>query len=254
MKVVGQTARNALQLTKVLSTLGCWFVFFYWGFQAFQKFLARPVSSSISVTNGDDGLSNLIFPALTICTGNFFHLENVLKPNKTKKSPYCKTNCNGLGIYYQDYLKCCTTFGKVRPKPSTTTTTTSTTFNDDDYFGGFGDIFDTDDEDPLAFLPFDTAADFMKATKLEIFDIIREFKYGEEIVVTKTFLSEKERKTYLKSLWIPTFDDNTGPCYTFDPSKQNVPLLPSATENIHNGNGVNRQQIFIEFSVRQNKL
>ena len=251
MKVFGRAARNALQLSKVLASLGCWFVFFYWGFQAFQKFLARPVSSSISVKNGDDGLSNLIFPALTICTENFYvHLATLMNPNKTQTSPYCGTQQHPYVSYdFGKSLKNCVSFGKVRPTTSTTTTTTTTTtFNE---YGGLGDwIYDDHEPQPeFKWVPFETVEDFMNATNLEIFDIIREFKYGSEIIVSKVTYSENERKERLKSLWIRTFDDSRGPCFTFDPFKQNVSLLSSSSDSV--SNEVNRQQIFIEFSVRQ---
>ena len=250
MKVFGRTARNALQLSKVLASFGCWFVFFYWGFQAFQKFLARPVSSSISVKNGDDGLSNLIFPALTICPENFHvHLATLMNPNKTQYSPFCGTQEYPYGSYdFGKSLKKCVSFGKVRPTTSTTTTTTSTTTYNE--YGGFGDWFFGDDDEPeIKVVRFETVEDFMNATNLEIFDIIREFKYGSEIIVSKVTYSENERKERLKSLWIRTFDDSKGPCFTFDPFKQNVSLLSSSSDSV--SNEVNRQQIFIEFSVRQ---
>ena len=143
MKVCNDYAKRVLKLAKILGTLVCCIVFVFWGLQAIQKFLSRPISSSISVINGDDGLSNLIFPAITICTENLqVHLNAILYFGDVKRCVYHAYNYHD---YY--YLAQCISseYGSEFTTTSTTTTTTSTT---EDYYGG--GLFDDDEEEDEA--------------------------------------------------------------------------------------------------------
>ena len=232
MKIFHNIARHALKLGKFLGSLAGWFVFFFWGFQALQKFLSRPVSSSISVTNGDDGLSNLIFPAITICPRNFrIHLESILFYTEDKR-------CSLPYATFYEFLSQCTSSG-TSSKTTTTTTTTTTGFGD--LFGGYDDEIPSKD--------FESVMEFMNVTKVEVSEMIREFQYGDEIRISISGLSESSRKEYLNSIWIPTFDAINGPCYTFDPARQNISLLASGTKV---GGEIRPQEIYIQFSVRLN--
>ena len=240
MKVCSDFAKRVLKLAKILGTLVCCIVFVFWGLQAIQKFLSRPISSSISVINGDDGLSKLIFPAITICTENLqVHLNAILYFGDVKRCVYHAYNYHD---YY--YLAQCISseYGSEFTTTSTTTTTTSTT---EDYYGG--GLFDDDEEEDEE-ERFDTVDEFLNATKLEVFDWIRTFHYGQEIIVTKQS-GEAYRQEYMTSIWIPTFDHIYGPCFTFDPIKENISLLPSSYQE----NGVGKvvpTQIQLEFSFQ----
>ena len=103
-------------ITKVLGTLVCWSVFFFWAFQALEKFISRPVSTSISVLNGDDGMGNLVYPAITICVSNLDdHLDQVLFYGDVK-------HCSFPGHNYYQYLAVCTSMANDGLNPSTSTT------------------------------------------------------------------------------------------------------------------------------------
>ena len=169
MKVCGKTVKRALKLAKILGTLVCWIVFAFWGIQALQKFLSRPISSSISVINGDDGLSNLIYPAITICTDNVHnHFHKILYYGDVQR---CESN---QYVTYNEFLSGCLV-GYVNE--FTTTSSTTTTWG---LFGGY-------DYEGETFVLFDTVEEFLNASKVEVFDWIRSFHYGEEIIVTKQF-------------------------------------------------------------------
>ena len=126
MKVCGKTVKRALKLAKILGTLVCWIVFAFWGIQALQKFLSRPISSSISVINGDDGLSNLIYPAITICTDNVHnHFHKILYYGDVQR-------CDSASYTsYNKFLSGCLV-GYVNEV--TTTSSTTTTWG---LFGGY---------------------------------------------------------------------------------------------------------------------
>ena len=134
MKVCGKTVKRALKLAKILGTLVCWIVFAFWGIQALQKFLSRPISSSISVINGDDGLSNLIYPAITICTDNVHnHFHKILYYGDVQR---CESN---QYVTYDRFLSGCLV-GYVNE--FTTTSSTTTTWG---LFGGYdyeGTVFE----------------------------------------------------------------------------------------------------------------
>ena len=219
-----ETARCTLRIARLLGSLVCWIVFFFWGFQALQKFLLDPVSSSISVTNGDDGHGNLIFPAITICLRNFAsHLQSILLDNDQRR-------CSVYVADYESFLDACISMGTSDSSTTTTTTTES--------FYGFGDWFD---EDEVNYELFETVEEFMNGTRVEIFDVIETFEFGSEFKVTRNY--EELRKQILKELWIPTFDKEMGPCFTFDPSRHNVSFMPISDRF---GEPV---RIVIEFSV-----
>ena len=204
----GGIARCTLRIARLLGTLVCWIVFFFWGFQAIQKFLSDPVSSSISVTNGDDGHGNLIYPAITICLRNFHsHLQSILLGNNQRR-------CSGLVVNYESFLQACISMGTSDSSTTTTTTTES--------FYGFGDWFGDDDDN---YELFETVEEFMNGTKVEIFDVIKTFEFGSELKVTK--IDEELRKETLNRIWSLTFDKDVGPCFTFDPARHNVSFMPS---------------------------
>ena len=70
------TAKSFLRLGRFLGSLICWIVFSFWASQGVGKYLSNPVSSSISFTNGDDGLENLNYPAITICASGYIKYLN----------------------------------------------------------------------------------------------------------------------------------------------------------------------------------
>ena len=85
----------------------------------------------------------------------------------------------------------------------------------------------------------------MNASKLEIFDWIREFTFGQEIILK---LSNPFREEFLVDYWTATFDPNYGPCFTFDPSKHNISLQPSNYKTP--GGRVELWETQIEFSFQ----
>ena len=216
--VVVNTAKCFLRLGRLLGTLVCWVVFFFWASQAFQKFLSVPVSSSISYTNGDDGLGNLVYPAITICPTNFAEKGENAQSYLTSLFIYKNQHC-------QDVLPAITSFTEAllycisNGEDQKTTTTT------EDYSGGLGGLFG-DYGDGVDYTSWDTELfptidDLLNATNLEVYDVIKSFKFGEAI---NDFGLSQE---LLQSFWIKTFDQNSGPCFTFDPLKQNISSLPS---------------------------
>ena len=235
MKLSGKTASCALRSGRLIGSLVCWVVFSFWGFQALQKFLSRPVSSSITVINGDDGLSNLIFPAITICAENLkYHLIAILRRENDKRC--LSTRCS---FGYSDCLSACIEFGS-RSKTTTTTTTTTT-----ENINAWGNLFDYDygNDQEETIRPIDTVKEFLNITKVDVSEMIRSFSYGTEIIIEKGILLEEHRKEYLNDIWISTFEPTWGLCYTFDPVKQNITLLPSRK-------GIWPQKIYMEFEVR----
>ena len=72
------TAKSFLRLGRFLGSLICWIVFSFWASQGVEKYLSNPVSSSISFTNGDDGLENLNYPAITICASGYINFLSFL--------------------------------------------------------------------------------------------------------------------------------------------------------------------------------
>ena len=158
MKIFHRVALHALKLGKFLGSLACWFVFFFWGFQALQKFLSRPVSSSITVINGDDGLSNLIFPAITICAENLkYHLIAILRRENDKRC--LSTRCS---FGYSDCLSACIEFGS-RSKTTTTTTTTTT-----ENINAWGNLFDYDygNDQEETIRSIDTVKEFLNLSRI----------------------------------------------------------------------------------------
>ena len=73
-----------LKLFKLLGSIVLWFVFLFWGFEATEKFLSRPISSSIRFITGDDNKGGYNLPAITICIQNYqdFAVERLRQANK----------------------------------------------------------------------------------------------------------------------------------------------------------------------------
>ena len=206
-----KTAKCSIHFGKLIGSLVCWFVFFFWGIQALHKYLSYPIASSISFTNGDDGQGNLNFPALTICLTNYYEYLNRLLIHDLN---YCEEG--EILSYNHALIKCLV----LKPGKSSITSTTTE--------GGlFGNLFGNGNDDTYEL--FSTLEEFMDVTKIEISDILEEFEIGNLIKITNN-LDESYRKEYLKELWIPTFHQTLGPCFTFDPEKQNATMLSSGVD------------------------
>ena len=178
--------------------------------QALQKFYSKPVSSTISFTNGDDKHGNMQFPAITICIINFSSFF------EKKLDEYCPSNWIQN---YHDIFEYC-----LEDKLETLTTTEgSTTLN---LFGNtYEDYYDNYEK-------FQSVESLMNFTNIEVYDIIDTFHYGEDIqVMPNAALTDSLRQEYLKQFWIKTYDHEYGPCFTFDPGMQNVSWL-QAKQNV----------------------
>ena len=215
------------KVLKIICCIICWFVFFYWGLQAFQKFFSHPISTSITFKNGDDGLGNLNFPAITVCVLNYHqYLSEFLFKNMRK--------CEAHSINdFSHALQSCISLGPSTNEGSGTT---------EDYYG-FGNLFDNDNQD--TFDLFDTVDEFMNATKIQIYDLIQTFEYGKAIKITKN-LGNELRKELLTDMWILSYDSRFGPCFTFDPERQNATFLSSGTDI---SGKFEAQKVYLEFQV-----
>ena len=204
------TLRFLLQVGKITCGLICWIVFFFWGFQAFRKFFSHPISSSITFQNGDDGLGNLTFPAITICVLNFNqYLNQILFKSIPRRCEVPSIND------FSHALQRCISLGPPNPDLDTT----------EDYYG-FGHLFGNNDD--LDYDLFDSVDEFMNASRIEIFDLIKTFEFGKEIIITKNL--GHLREPLLAELWIKSFDSRLGPCFTFDPDRHNATFLSSGTD------------------------
>ena len=107
-----------------------------------------------------------------------------------------------------------------------------------------GNLFGNDNED--TFDLFDTVDEFMNATKIQIYDFIQTFEYGNEIKITKN-LGNELRKELLSDMWILSYDSRLGPCFTFDPERHNATFLSSGTDI---SGMFEAQKVYLEFQVR----
>ena len=223
------TLRFLLQVCKIICCLICWIVFFFWGLQAFRKYFSHPISSSITFKNGDDGLGNLTFPAITICVLNFNqYLSQILFEGSV---PRCEVHSIN---HFSHALQRCISLGPQNEDLETT----------EDYYG-FGNLFGNQED--LDYDLFDTVEEFMNASRIEIFDLIKTFEYGKEIIITKNL--GHLRKSLLTDLWIKSFDSRLGPCFTFDPSGHNATFLSSGTDI---SGKFEAQKAYLEFQVSLN--
>ena len=59
--------------------------------------------------------------------------------------------------------------------------------------------------------------------------MIGEFHYGKEIWVSPQYAQEIQEEFWDK-YWIPTWDQMKGPCYTFDPYRNNISMMSSGSD------------------------
>ena len=211
MKSNKKILKCSFNFLKLIGTTVLLSIFAYWGFEATQKFISKPVSSSVAFTNGDDNKGNFNLPAITICLHNY---EDFMK-YRVNKAGKCGSLTSHT-IYFELLKKC----QKV-PQKDKTTSTTSTTTEDSSYFGGF---FETESP-PVEF--FDTMKETLEILHLEINDTIQFFDVGEKKIKMGggVHLTRDHRIELLQELWIPTYDMNRGQCFTFDPFRNNLTLI-----------------------------
>ena len=208
------TAKSFLRLGKFLGSLICWIVLSFWASQAVEKYLSNPVSSSISFTNGDDGLENLNYPAISICAIGFTKYLNKILVTENQR---CQSNLNN----FADILRSnCLSMGTIDEKTTTTT---------EDY-NGFGNLFgDGGGYDYWEADEFQTVEEALNRTQVKISDMIEEFHYGKQIGVSPQY-DKDSQQAFWDNFWVLTYDQRKGPCYTFDPYRNNVSLMSSGSD------------------------
>ena len=55
----GFNAKHLINFLKLISVIFFCTVFGYWSIKAINKYLSRPISSSVTYSNGDDGHGNI---------------------------------------------------------------------------------------------------------------------------------------------------------------------------------------------------
>ena len=73
-------AKPFVRFLKLISLVSFCSIFGYWSLQAINKFLAKPISSSVSYSYGDDGLGNISKRNIPKClhkyqTTHSFHIS-----------------------------------------------------------------------------------------------------------------------------------------------------------------------------------
>ena len=130
--------KRVIKYFKVLAGLALLLSTAFCNSRATFKYLAKPVSTSISFTHGDDDDGNIRFPAVTICNAEVQHLMNHVYKELREKycdcgNPYstkCKKNFHTLFTFCR-YDK--------DDSIGTTTTTEASDYNLFDLFGGGSD-------------------------------------------------------------------------------------------------------------------
>lgn len=180
------TAKSFLRLGKFFGSLICWIVFSFWASQAVEKFLSNPVSSSISFTNGDDGLENLNYPAISICAIGFTKYLNKILVTENQR---CQSNLNN----FADILRSnCLSMGTIDEKTTTTT---------EDY-NGFGNLFgDGGGYDYWEADEFQTVEEALNRTQVKISDMIEEFHYGKQIGVSPQYDKDSQQE-FWDNFWV----------------------------------------------------
>jgi hypothetical protein len=169
--------------------------------------MSSPISSSVSYRFGDDGQGNIAFPAITICLDNF----QILGQRESVK------RCPVRITYFETLLKWCVGV----------TSEGFTTNN-----GEFGNMFDYgyDDSSDL----FATVDEAIEAVRLNVNDMIAEFSFGREIIITED-LSYEYKVNFLSSIWTETIHNTDGFCFTFDPKLINASLMPTIQPSLIGG-------------------
>ena len=203
-------SRCGLRLLRFVGNLSLWCVFIFWGFEAIEKFVSRPTSSSVAFTYGDDNRGRFRMPTITICLKKY----ETLIYYRLKAAGKC-FGSNGY-VYdfnnvFHEYVSAC-----LESTQSTTSTTTE---------GGFFGIFDT--EQPTI-TKFSTMKELLDVLHIEMTDILHSFSMGN----FKTGTSLSERKWWFKQLWVPAFDLTRGQCFTFDPSLSNLTWVEKGRANL----------------------
>ena len=106
------------KIIKFVGGLSLWFIFIFWGFEATQKILSKPISSNVAFIKGDDNKGHFQLPAITICDDNVgdFVFDRLKKVGKCQLPDWRN---NGL----DEMIKRCVDWGA---DSSTTSTTTGT--------------------------------------------------------------------------------------------------------------------------------
>ena len=218
MKSSKQILTCGFKFLKFTGTFVLLFIFTFWGFEAVQKFMSKPISSNVAFKFGDDNKGNFTLPAVTICIDNYKDFVRY-RINSVGKCEYLASH----GSFYDLLAKCLTLGSPDDP----TTTTSATTTEDYSYFGGFFPTTET------TIVTFDTMKEYLETIHLGINETMKFFNYGSAIVMSFGGYSHNERIEALKELWIPTFDMELGQCYTFDPYKTNLTLITESEMSIY---------------------
>ena len=205
---------------KYSSVIGFLTIFGYWSFKAVEKYLAKPISSSVSYTFGDDGTGHIgyylifkkwgiefdnncfaEFPAITICLDEFGILAD-------GESGPLKNNCSNGNLKarpkeFYEALMFCLKDNILLEKPTATEETL------------FGNLFDTHEEEDVA--KYSSIKEFLEAVKIKIDEILYEFHFGSYINLDQDNMAFEGGRDLLRAYWLTELHYQYGFCYTFDP-------------------------------------
>ena len=84
---------------------------------------------------------------------------------------------------------------------------------------------------------FPSVEELMKASNLDILDVIKGFSYGKgkehgygkAFVIAGGGINHDDKRELLESYWLKSIDKDLGPCFTFDPLRNNIStMVPGA--------------------------
>lgn len=193
--------KSVSRVARLLGTVALALTFTFWGHQAIVKFISKPISTKVYFRNGDDGLGNIQFPAVSVCLSDYAHFQRRFQAELLDHR--CHAGLAGINSFRTVTALC---YGK--------DVMTSTTTEGE----GFGDLFG---EPETTVVPFDDMHQLIEETSLNKSDMIFWYKLGRE---HELHWSE-HKEDFIEEDWHTSIDETYGKCFTFDPKRLNISMI-----------------------------
>ena len=184
-----KTVTNTL---RILGTAVCFIVFLLWAKLAAEKLVSKPISSTITYKNGDDGKGLIEHPIVTICPANLKYFTLMDGPESIFDN-HC--SC-GFSLF------------------------TAIVCQSRDYV--WGNIF----KDCFGKNGFKSVNDSTKKLDFQIGWLVRYLKYGKQYRIPKNYVTaivggSKEKKAAFHQF----FHESYGTCWSFDSANEIKPFV-----------------------------